>query len=224
MIKDILKKILVRSNYKNQNSLYKKINRLHNIWDNSPSINSLRRHLNTIIIRLKSRLKFNNYQLLNLHLGCGNNHKDGFINIDWRKTVATDIVCDIRKLPYPENSFILIETYHAVEHLPRHDLDKALKEWYRILKTGGKLVIECPDFDEIVKNYIKGDEKQLDGIFGLQRFDGDYHFFGYNMKRLSNTLARCGFAEIQERPPQDYHKDEWPCLRVECLKGERKGC
>ncbi|OGW39028.1 MAG: hypothetical protein A2Y97_02325 [Nitrospirae bacterium RBG_13_39_12] len=176
-----------------------------------------------MIIRLKYELKFHDHSLMKLHLGCGNNHKDGFVNIDWRKTGATDIVCDIRKLPYPNNSVMLIETYHAIEHLPRHDFEKALEEWYRILKPGGQLVIECPDFDEIVKNYLKGDEKQLDGIFGLQRFEGDYHLFGYNIKRLTDLLKKCGFAEVLERPPKDYHKKEWPCLRIECLKGNRKG-
>ena len=204
------------------NSFLEKIRRLRNFWDNSDSINSMRRYLNPMIIKLKYRLKFYDHSLMKLHLGCGNNHKDGFVNIDWRKTGATDIVCDIRKLPYPNNSVILIETYHAIEHLPRHDFEKSLEEWYRIFKPGGKLVVECPDFDQIVTNYLEGDEKQLDGIFGLQRFEGDYHLFGYNFKRLTDLLKKCGFAEIQERPPQDYHKKEWPCLRIECIKGDRK--
>jgi len=224
MIKNILKKILVANNDEGRNFLYEKINKLRNIWNNSTSINSIRRYLTSILIKLKYRLKFNDHSLIKLHLGCGNNHKNGFINIDWRKTGATDIVCDMRELPYPNNSVILIETYHAIEHLPRHDFEKALKAWYRILKPGGRLVIECPDFDETVRKYLEGDEKQLDGIFGLQRFDGDYHLFGYNTKRLTGLLKKYGFTDIQEMPPQDYHRNEWPCLRVECLKGDRKGC
>jgi predicted SAM-dependent methyltransferase len=224
MIKSILKKILVATNDDGRNPLYEKINKVRTIWNNSTSINSIRRYLNSILIKLKYSVKFNDHSSIKLHLGCGTNHKDGFINIDWRKTGATDTVCDMRKLPYPNNSVILIETYHAIEHLPRHDFETALKAWYRILKPGGKLVIECPDFDEIVRNYLEGDEKHLDGIFGLQRFDGDYHLFGYNIKRLADLLKKYGFTEIQEMPPQDYHRKEWPCLRVECLKGDRKGC
>jgi predicted SAM-dependent methyltransferase len=224
MIKSTLKKILLSNNGEVRNFLYEKINKLRTIWINSTAINSIRRYLNSILIKSKYRLKFNDHLLIKLHLGCGNSHKDGFINVDCRKTGATDIVCDMTKLPYPNNSVILIETYHAIEHLPRHDFEKALKAWYRVLKPGGQLVIECPDFDEIVRNYLKGDEKQLDGIFGLQRFDGDYHLFGYNMKRLTGLLKKYGFTDIQEIPPQDYHRKKWPCLRVECLKRDRKGC
>jgi SAM-dependent methyltransferase len=205
----------------NKISFFKKIRKLRDLWDNSGHINSIRRYLNPRLIELKYGLKLDNHSLVKLHLGCGNNHKEGFRNIDWRKTVATDIVCDIKKLPYPDNSVMLIETYHVIEHFPRHDFKKALKEWYRILVPGGKLVIECPDFDEIVKNYLKGDEKQLDGIFGLQRFEGDFHLFGYNSIRLINILGKCGFIDIQEKPPQDYHVKEWPCMRIECYKPDR---
>jgi predicted SAM-dependent methyltransferase len=129
-------------------------------------------------------------------------------------------VLDITKLPYPDNSIEQIESYHVIEHLPRHNLERALRDWYRVLNPGGKLILECPDFDEIAKLYLAGDEKQLDGIFGLQRFEGDYHLFGYNRTRLSTTLKRVGFANIENKPPQDYHSIEWSCLRVECTKNE----
>ena len=155
---------------------------------------------------------------LRLHLGCGKRRLRGFINIDSRKTSGADLVCDIRRLPFSDNAAELIESYHVIEHLARHDLKKALEEWLRVLAPGGRLIIECPDFDEIVKCYLSGDEKQLDGIFGLQRFAGDYHLFGYNMNRLSRVLRESGFDTIKEMTPQDYHAEEWPCLRVESQK------
>jgi len=64
---------------------------------------------------------------------------------------------------------------------------------------GGKLVIECPDFDRDVKEYIEGNEKRLDSIFGLQRFPGDAHLFGYNFKRIKKVLEESGFKNIQKR-------------------------
>ena len=127
----------------------------------------------------------------------------------------------MRKLPYPDNSAELIETYHVIEHLPRHDLPKALTEWYRLLIHEGKLIIECPDFDEAVKEYIGGNEKRLDNIFGLQRFPGDTHIFGYNFERLKQLVEEAGFRDIQKREPQDYHSKDEPCLRVECLKDDK---
>ena len=170
------------------------------------------------MVKLKYKLRIQDKTPMKLHLGCGSRFLEGYINIDLRKTGATDLVCNIRKLPYPNNSAELIETYHVIEHLPRHDLPKALKEWYRVLIFGGRLIIECPDFDEAVKEYMGGNEKRIDNIFGLQRFHGDTHQFGYNFKRLKNFLEEAGFQNILEREPQDYHGKDEPCLRVECVK------
>jgi predicted SAM-dependent methyltransferase len=153
-----------------------------------------------------------------LHLGCGKNHFDGYINIDLRQTSATDLECDISKLPFDDASVQLIETYHVIEHLPRHDVPKALDEWHRVLVEDGQLIIECPDFDGAVMEYIDGNESRIDNIFGLQRFEGDTHLFGYNLKRLRDLLERAGFKEIKGREPQDYHCELEPCLRVEARK------
>ena len=130
------------------------------------------------------------------------------------------MICDVTKLPYLSNSVELIETYHVIEHLSRHELPKALREWNRVLQSSGLLIIECPDFDELVRKYLEGDERQLDGIFGLQRFKGDYHFFGYNFQRLKRILEACGFKHIEKKEAKDYHAliEGWACIRVECIK------
>ena len=74
---------------------------------------------------------------LKLHLGCGGEKFNGYI-IDIRGTNATDIVCsNTRKLPFPNNSVERIESYHMIEHIPRHDVEDMLNEWYRVLKRGG---------------------------------------------------------------------------------------
>lgn len=183
--------------------------------------NVIRLKIKPIIIKWKYKVGIKDKKTLKLHLGCGDIHLNGYVNIDWRKTRVTDLVCDIRKLPYPDNSVKIIETYHLIEHLPRHDFPKALKEWYRLLVPGGKLIIECPDFDDAVKEYIEGNEKRLDNIFGLQRFPGDAHLFGYNFKRLKKILESAGFKNIQKREPRDYHAKDEPCLRVECIKDNK---
>ncbi|MGZ3647831.1 MAG: methyltransferase domain-containing protein, partial [Syntrophales bacterium] len=61
-------------------------------------------------------------QSLNLHLGCGQRRLDGFLNIDIIPSPAVDLLCDSRRLPLPAGTVSRIETYHMIEHLPRHDL------------------------------------------------------------------------------------------------------
>lgn len=170
------------------------------------------------IVKLKYKLGIKDKSPLRLHLGCGGRRIEGYVNVDWRMTPATDLVCDIRELPFGPNSADRIECYHVIEHLPRHDLLSTLRKWHKILIPGGKLIIECPDFDKAVKEYLRGNEDRLNNIFGLQRFPGDLHYFGYNLKRLKGVLEKAGFKNIQKKEPQDYHSKEEPCLRVECEK------
>jgi predicted SAM-dependent methyltransferase len=155
---------------------------------------------------------------LRLHLGCGKIRLEGYVNIDHRATSATDLECDILQLPFNDNAAARIETYHVIEHLGRHEAVRAVREWHRVLKPEGVLVIECPDFDAACREYLGGREDRIDNIFGLQRFEGDSHRFGYNFERLGLLLAESGFRSIVQQPPTDYHKEQEPCLRVECVK------
>ena len=155
---------------------------------------------------------------INLHLGCGNVAKPGFINIDIRKTRATDFVADIGMLPFPDSSVDRIESYHVIEHLSHTRVKRVLLEWHRILRRGGQLVIECPDFDAAVREYLAGNDQRLFNVFGLHRFKGDIHLFGYNEKRLKLLLETNGFEGIKSGIPTDYHVDEEPCLRIESRK------
>ena len=154
---------------------------------------------------------------LRLHLGCGAQHIAGFVNIDMKITGATDYVTDISRLPCPDRSVERIETYHVIEHIPHPSAPLVLGEWRRVLQPGGILVVECPDFDEAVRRYLAGDEQLLSSIYGLQRYDGDTHYYGYNMLRLEQLLLSCGFSAVTPGVAQDYHASSEPCLRVEAL-------
>lgn len=222
MIRDTIKRVVIKLDKLFAIDLRNKCIHLEKSYYGSTLLNLIRRRVEPFICKLW--YKYNQRTLLNselkLHLGCGERELKGYINIDLRKTRATDLVCDIRKLPYPDNSVKVIETYHVIEHLPRNDLPRALKEWYRILMPEGKLIIECPDFDANVLEYLRGNNPamQLHYIYGRQRFPGDVHYFGYNFDRLARLVKEAGFTRVKKKEPQDYHKAEAPCLRVEARK------
>lgn len=218
MVKNFIKRIPVRADNQLESSLYNIASHILETWYDSNLLNAIRRSINPALIIWNNKIGIRDEKPLKLHLGCGCQHFEGYVNIDMKKTRATNIVCDIKKIPYPDSSVVLIESYHVIEHLTRYDLPRALKEWHRLLMCGGKLIIECPDFDEDVKEYTKGNEKRIDSIFGLQRFPGDTHLFGYNFKTLKQMLESCGFKDIQKKEPQDYHAKDEPCLRVEGIK------
>lgn len=91
-----------------------------------------------------------------LHLGCGNIRLDGFINIDIRQTSATDRVTDITNLAeFSDNSVDMIYSSHCLEHFSFRIVPDILREWNRVLKKGGELVVRVPDFDILVNAYLK---------------------------------------------------------------------
>jgi predicted SAM-dependent methyltransferase len=157
-------------------------------------------------------------QPLKLHLGCGRQRLAGFLNIDLMPSSAVDLQCDSRRLPFVAATVSRIETYHMIEHLPRHDFLEALFEWNRVLEEGGTLIIECPDFDATVKEYVEGKKFRINNIFGLQRYSGDYHLFGYTYTDLETILRDVGFREIKQEMPTDYHAQDEPSLRLTAVK------
>ncbi len=161
---------------------------------------------------------------MKLHIGCGENILPGYINIDQRKAPGVDMELDLSK-PIEQDVFGNEEVdeilgLHVFEHLPFNGIEQVLKSWYRILKKGGMLILEMPDFDQTVKNYINNpnDITILASIFGCQEHEGQFHHWGWNPTRLKFALEATGFKGVVFPPPQDYHKNLEPCLRVEATK------
>jgi len=81
-----------------------------------------------------------------LNLGCGKDHKKGWINLDAHKLPGVDIVHDLNKFPYPfkENEFDFVHASMILEHL--EDCIKVMEEIHRIMKNKGVLRIHVPFF------------------------------------------------------------------------------
>ena len=158
---------------------------------------------------------------LKLHLGCGGDRKPGYVNVDMRTDLPNDVQADCCALPFPSGTAELIEAYHLIEHLGRHDAMRALDEWNRVLRPGGRLIIECPDVRQVAREFILGREERLDNLYGLQRTPGDSHAFGYTPESLAGLLRRHGFDRITTKRPETYHSE--PSFRIECIKKRRGG-
>ncbi|MAG07430.1 hypothetical protein CMI46_01280 [Candidatus Pacearchaeota archaeon] len=79
-----------------------------------------------------------------LHLGCGEDIKKDYVNLDIKKSLGVDVVHDLTKFPYPfkDNTFDLIEMHHVLEHL--ENPLKVIEELWRISKPGAKVIISVP--------------------------------------------------------------------------------
>lgn len=94
---------------------------------------------------------------MRLNLGSGNSKIPGFTSVDLYDEAA-DIQADICDLPFEDGSVEEIVAYQVIEHVPYQKSMKLFEEISRVLKPGGKAVIETPDVQYIAEQIaITGD-------------------------------------------------------------------
>jgi SAM-dependent methyltransferase len=84
--------------------------------------------------------------MIKLNLGCGDDIKKGYINVDLFSPEA-ELKWDLNKLPYPfkTNSVDEIMMIHVLEHV--NDPCAVVEELIRISKPDAKIIIEVPHYN-----------------------------------------------------------------------------
>jgi predicted SAM-dependent methyltransferase len=179
--------------------------------------------------------------VLKLNVGCGLDAVPGWENLDnsWSLVVSShgllrvgfDILERVtrRRLytPYPSESVAVIYSSHMLEHLPRRDVERFLREAYRVLVPGGVLRLALPDLerkarayvafveqvrqgcdtacvpaDEFVRSTLLGLEEgwSLRNLVGLVRFllARERHCWMWDAPSLMILLRQIGFSEVRE--------------------------
>ena len=156
-----------------------------------------------------------------LHIGCGRRLLPGWVNADLvahQPGVVTDVA--LTDLPYETGSVDEILAEHVLEHLSFAEEALAWPEMARVLRPGGRLVLEVPDFEWVCATFLAaGDEwrefyvvghadhyagcgtalGQRWGIlqtmfFGNQNGAGQFHRSAYTEAKLRALARRTGFA------------------------------
>ncbi len=99
-----------------------------------------------------------------LNLGCGNNFRKEWINIDF--TSRSEYVTAhnlLMGIPFNDNEFDVVYHSHLLEHFPKNKALGFINECYRVLKPGGIIRIAVPDLERIVKLYLENLKKALKG-------------------------------------------------------------
>jgi SAM-dependent methyltransferase len=85
-----------------------------------------------------------NYMEKRVHLGCGENYLEGYINVDNMSGVKKDLEADLTKpLPFEDNSIDYILCWNVMEHLDMNMI-RFMEEIHRVLKPGGKFRFRVP--------------------------------------------------------------------------------
>lgn len=134
-----------------------------------------------------------------LHLGAGNEIREGFVNQDIRPLPGIDLVCDAREIPYIDNYFDEILANDLLEHMPRLETEKTLREWNRILKIGGFLILKVPNLDVIFAWYymkIISPEEAVRRIFGTQDYPENTHKTIFTLGTLYSYLTNTNYRVL----------------------------
>lgn len=159
-------------------------------------------------------------EVVRLNLGCGAKLWAGFVNIDlannWT-SIQPDVVADVTgHLPFPDDHADEVHAIHVFEHILRWQVDDVLKEWTRVLKPGGLLVLEMPCLDKVLDAFIwyaqRGKPAPVHltmwGLFGDPRYKNEamLHRWCYSAAELRDLLIYAGQEDITEHEAQHHQK------------------
>lgn len=135
------------------------------------------------------------------------------MNVDLNPDVA-DVPADIKALPFPDDYADAIVAIHVVEHIYRWEVLDMFKEWLRVLKPGGKVIVELPSMEKVFKYIMDSfDRKEAMSptfswfpLWGDPKYrePGMVHRWGYTYPMLKEILIKAGFTGVMAEKPR-YH-------------------
>ncbi len=156
-----------------------------------------------------------------VYVGCGNDHKEGYIGCDIRELDHVKIVCKAWELSRHCADLEEIYSRHMLEHLTFRQVELTLTDWYKCLRRNGRLKIIVPNLDFHIDQWNKAiwneenwSEKFSDtswgiaGLYGWQRecdpLDANYnetywdvHKSGFSKNNMRFFLERSGYRSIK---------------------------
>lgn len=136
-----------------------------------------------------------------LNLGCGFDHREGYLNVDLHAFHEPDLVGDVTDLHMlPSGRYRHILAQDLLEHLPRTATSAVLAEWNRLLAPGGKLTLRVPSLLNLVELFQRPEnqvparqELMIQCLFGTQAYTGDFHQTTFTQPILEAQLRAEGF-------------------------------
>jgi predicted SAM-dependent methyltransferase len=159
-----------------------------------------------------------------LNLGCGGKILAGYINCDFEDNhsgIKPDVVCDVRKLPFEDEYADEILAVHLVEHFYPWEAEEILGDWKRVLKPGGRLVLELPCLEKIIAAFMESPisiRKTWWGLYGDPRYRNPHmvHKWAYSVPMIKELVGSIGFQDVKAKEAQFHLKQR--DMRIEAVK------
>jgi SAM-dependent methyltransferase len=155
---------------------------------------------------------------LRLNLGCGDKILPGYVNVDVAETRVgrcPDVVCDLRDLAvFADGCADEVMAIHVVEHFWRWEVLGVLREWLRVLKPGGTMVLECPNLVSACAELLRDPgalaRPGAEGQRTMWVLYGDpswrdplmCHRWAYTPQSLRELMEEAGLRNVRQEPAQ----------------------
>ncbi len=138
---------------------------------------------------------------MRLYLGSRDYRPEGFLTVDIDPACDPDIVADVTDLHgIASGSVDEICASHVLEHIPWPLSFRALAEWARVLRIGGRLRVAVPDLALLSRLIAEGRNVWCAAglLFGVGRLENqlEAHQYGYTRDMLLAMLRALGFGRF----------------------------
>ncbi len=119
-----------------------------------------------------------------------------------------------------------VAAIHVLEHFYEWEAKALLTEWKRILKPGGKLILELPCMDKIFGYVIWciQHKSSMEAFMTVHALYGDpkhedpgmCHKWGWFKHPLFELLERVGWSKIEDCEPRyhfEFRDQRWECTK-----------
>lgn len=162
---------------------------------------------------LAEYVRANQLSSVKLHLGCGGVRWRDFINVDFyphdpsvtdssRGGCDADVFADMTALNLPDNFIDEIFTSHTIDHFTRWKAIAMFKDWRRMLKPQGVVVMEAADFNRcLLWLFHPNKEKRQSAknqFYGNQWDEIEFqtHRYVWSAGELVKVLREIGFSSV----------------------------
>lgn len=155
----------------------------------------------------------------------------GWVNVDLSR--ARDTVCaTLERLPFSDQTFEEVRAIHVLEHITRAKHKEVLQELHRVTISGCAIYVEVPDFLAVCRSIVDAaDKSETDsrvmehirirtvGVYGKQRYPGDFHHWGFTPYHLERLLHDTGWREVtRETEMISRHYKQEPVLLFKAFR------
>lgn len=164
---------------------------------------------------------------MKLNIGCGRHVLEGWTNVDVARSPKAprdpEIFADARKVPLGDKVAHELMAIHVLEHFYKWEVQDVLAEWRRLLRVGGRLVLELPNLALACRNLLSGqggDQMSMWPIYGDPGHKDPLmcHRWGWTPSTLMRELLAAGFSNVRERKPQWHGARVDRDMRLEAIR------